>query len=324
MTGSHPPSLLTLVRRLVREYALIGRGDAVLVAVSGGPDSMALLHALARLRGEIGCRLVAHGIDHGLRPEAAAELGRAAAFAGVLGVPFGRTSVALEPGGNLQARARRARLEALRAAAAAAGASSIATGHHADDRAETVLLRLLRGSGPRGLACLPPQAGELIRPLLLARRADVEAHLRRHGVPFSVDPSNDDRRFLRARVRHELMPLLAELSPGVVGHLTGLADDLIAEGEGPAEGPLRAHRQALRRAGRLGKEGVWLRLSGGREVFAPALPPDPKAPKGPRPLRDGRPRGGRVASCSNSGHVWGRPLTLRLTEPIDDWRGQDQ
>ncbi len=280
---SHPPTLLTLARRLVREHGLVAAGETVLVAVSGGPDSMALLHVLARLRRELGCRLVAHGVDHGLRPEAGAELGRAAAFAEGLGVPFGRSRVAVEPGGDLQARARRARLEALRRAAGEAGAATIATGHHADDRAETVLLRLLRGSGPRGLACLPPRAGELIRPLLLARRADVEAHVRRHGVPFSVDPSNEDRRFLRSRVRYELLPLLCELSPGVVGHLTGLADDLISDDQGPSDGLRRAHRQALRRAERLGREGVWLRLSGGREVFAPTRPPRPAAPKASRP-----------------------------------------
>jgi tRNA(Ile)-lysidine synthase len=280
---SHPPSLLTLVRQIVREHGLIGRGETVLVAVSGGPDSMALLHALARLAPELGCRLTAHGVDHGLRPEAGAELGLAEDFANRLGVPFSRSSVALEPGGDLQARARRARLVALREAAARAGASRIATGHHADDRAETVLLRLLRGSGPRGLACLPPRAGEFIRPLLLARRADIDAHLRRHGVPFSLDPSNRDPRFLRARVRYELLPLLFELSPGIVGHLTGLADDLIAEGEGPEEGLRRAHRQALRRAGRLGKPGLWLRLSGGREVFTPAPAAGRAARKTPRP-----------------------------------------
>jgi tRNA(Ile)-lysidine synthase len=305
---SHPPTLLTLARRLVREHRLVARGDTVLVAVSGGPDSMALLHVLGRLRNELGCDLVAHGVDHGLRASAGAELDRVAAFAGALGVPFGRSRVEVAPGGDLQARARRARHEALRRAATEAGAASIATGHHADDRAETVLLRLLRGSGPRGLGCLPPRAGELIRPLLWARRADIDAHLERHRVPFSLDPSNDDRRFLRARVRHELLPLLCELSPGIVGHLTALADDLQADAEGrgegrpegPDEGLRRAQRQALRRAARLGRAGLWLRLSGGREAFVEAPCRPTKATKA---LRDGRPRAGGVAKCRNSGHA---------------------
>lgn len=226
MGRSHPPTLITLVRRLVLDESLIARGARVLVAVSGGPDSMALLDVLARLRARAGFELVAHGVDHGLRPEAPAELDLAADLSRALGVPFGTTRVQLAPGGNLQARARDLRLAALRAAAEGASAQCIATAHHADDRAETVLLRLLRGSGPRGLACLPPRSEDLIRPMLRARRADVLSHLGRHHIPFADDPSNADPRFARVRVRHELLPLLTDLSPGVVGHLNALADDL--------------------------------------------------------------------------------------------------
>jgi len=224
---SHPPTLITLTRALLRDAALVERGSRVLVAVSGGPDSMALLHVLAHLRDKIGVDLVAHGVDHGLRPEAAAELDRAASFARDLAVPFDRTRVAVEPGGNLQARARDARYAALRAAAAHARCDRIATAHHMNDRAETFLIRLLRGSGARGLAVLPPRAGELIRPFSRADRATIDAHILRHAIPSSVDPSNRDARFLRARVRHELLPLLTELSPKIVAHLCALADELV-------------------------------------------------------------------------------------------------
>ncbi len=158
MSRSHPPSLLRLVERLARDEGLFARGEIVLCACSGGPDSTALLHALALLRKRVGHEVVAHGVDHGLRPEAAAELALAQQVAASVGVPFAITQLQVEPGGNLQARARTARLQALAAAAAAAGAVAIATGHTADDRAETWLLRLLRGSGPRGLAVLPPMA----------------------------------------------------------------------------------------------------------------------------------------------------------------------
>jgi tRNA(Ile)-lysidine synthase TilS/MesJ len=151
----------------------------------------------------------------------------------------------LTPGGNLQARAREARYAALRAAAAAAGAPLIATAHHADDRAETVLLRLLRGSGARGLAVLPPRNGDLVRPFTKARRKDIEAHLARHGVAFARDPSNDDPRYGRARVRNEVLPLLETLSPGVVAHLNALADELAALRENPREGALAASPGAL-------------------------------------------------------------------------------
>ncbi len=252
MSRSHPPSLLTLALRTAKDASLFAKGDVVLVAVSGGGDSTALLHVLARLRSKIGHELVAHGVDHGLRAEAGAELDLAAGVARSLGVTMTRSRVEVPRGGNLQARAREARLGALREAASRAGAKVIATGHHADDRAETVLLRLLRGAGPRGLAALPPRAGDLVRPLIRARRSDIEAHLARHELPHAEDPSNADPRFLRVRVRSELLPLLASLSPGIVSHLCALADQLSdaalpdAAGTPPHTGALpRASRDAL-------------------------------------------------------------------------------
>jgi tRNA(Ile)-lysidine synthase len=197
---------------------------------------MALLHVLALIRGKLAFGLFAHGIDHGLRPGAAAELDRAEELARTLEVPFERTSVRVPRGGNLQARARAARWDALHAAAGTVGADRIATGHHAEDRAETLLIRLLRGTGPAGLGVLPPRAGERIRPFYRAHRSDIDAHLRRHRIPFSVDPSNADPRFLRTRVRQEVLPLLQSMSPQVVNHLCRLADALIKTGEPSAGG----------------------------------------------------------------------------------------
>jgi len=214
----------------------------VLVALSGGPDSMALLHVLAGLRRELGFGLFGHGVDHGLRPEARAELDMAADFAKRLDVPFGRTRVSVGPGGNLQARARTARWEALETAALSAGATRIATGHHADDRAETLLMRILRGTTTRGLAVLPPRDGDRIRPMLQARRSDIDAHVLRHRVPHNLDPSNRDPRFLRVRVRQEILPALERLNPRVVEHMYALADDAsrVAHPDGPrAPRPVR-------------------------------------------------------------------------------------
>lgn len=271
---SHPPTLITLARRLILDEALIEPQTLVLVAVSGGPDSMALLHVLAGLRQELRFELAAHGVDHGLRAEAASELGLAAGLARGLGVPWGETRVEVAPGGNLQARAREVRHAALAEAARAAGATCIATGHHADDRAETVLLRLLQGSGPRGLGCLPPRHGALIRPFLRARRGDIQAHVNRHKVPFAEDPSNNNSRFFRARIRGELMPLLESMSPSVVAHLNALADELSGaktpvDAETPADTVAlgRAQREQLRAAERAGKPGVRLRVAGGQEVW---------------------------------------------------------
>lgn len=226
MSASHPPTVLTLVRRVLGRECPQPRGSHLLIAVSGGGDSMALLHVLVLLRREFGLLLSAHGVNHGLRPEARDELATAAAFAEAHEVPFTVSQLALAAGGNLQARAREARYAALRSEAARVGATRIATAHHADDRAETVLLRLLRGAAVSGLGVLPVQSGDLIRPLIRAPRAAIALHLQRHSVPHAHDPSNLDPRFLRVRVRQELMPLLKELSPGIVKHLTGLADQV--------------------------------------------------------------------------------------------------
>ena len=167
MARSHPPTLLTTLSATLRRGCSVQRGDHILVAVSGGGDSQSLLHALARLAPKLGLVLSAHGVDHGLRPEASAELDMAQELAGDLGVAFGRSQLSVRPGANLMHRARRARYQALRQAAADVGAGLIATAHHADDRAETVLLRLLRGAGPEiaGGQPLPP-----ILPTQLASR----------------------------------------------------------------------------------------------------------------------------------------------------------
>ncbi len=265
MSRTHPPTLLTCVARTLLDRRPFASGERIVLAVSGGPDSSALLDVLAKLRKRGGLlasfSLFAHGIDHGLRASAAAELDLAEALAARHAIPFARTRVSVAPGGNLQARARTARREALLAAASAVGATAIATAHHADDRAETVLLRLLRGGGARALAPLPLRDGVWTRPLLDATRADIEAHVRRHELTVAHDPSNEDPRFTRTRVRHELLPLLRTLDPAIVSHLNALADDLAAELREPvADGvahPLPTHlpmhlprrtRQALARA----------------------------------------------------------------------------
>ena len=197
------------------------RLPGLILAVSGGPDSTALLLLAARWAKRLkhGPKLIAVTVDHGLRPEAAREAATVKRLARRLGVPHrtlhwrGR-----KPRAGLQEAARRARYELLAEAAADAGLAHIATAHTLDDQAETVLFRLARGSGIYGLAGMaraaPLPVGEaraifLIRPLLHLPKARLIATLKAARVPYAEDPSNLDPRFTRARLRETLMPALA-------------------------------------------------------------------------------------------------------------------
>jgi tRNA(Ile)-lysidine synthase len=207
----------------------IPRGAAALVAVSGGPDSVALLHLVADARPDLA--LTAGHVRHGLRDDAA-DARVAAAHAVALGVPFLERSVAVDPdrAGGLEAVARDARYAALVAMAREAGAGWVLTGHTADDQAETVLLNAARGSGTRGLAGMPRRRRladgvELLRPLLDIPRADVRALIADRGLEVAEDPTNADRHRRRARARAETLPVLA----GLTGHgsVDGLRNALV-------------------------------------------------------------------------------------------------
>lgn len=179
--------MLEQVRAYVRRHRMLAEGDRVVVAVSGGPDSTALLHVLHRLAGEFQLKLHVFHMDHALRGEASAADARyVQTFARELGLPC--TVVTLESGllkalgGSLQANARAVRYRELQQLAASIGATRIALGHNRDDQAETVLMRLLRGAGMRGLAGIRPvreQGGiAYIRPLLATPRKEIEGYCR--------------------------------------------------------------------------------------------------------------------------------------------------
>jgi len=217
--------VLARVRRTIEERALLGRGARVVVACSGGPDSAALLHVLGRLDG-LDLRLSAASVDHGLREGSAADVAVARALAERLEVPFAALAVDVGAGASVQAQARAARYEALRAHARDVGAHAIAVGHTLDDQAETVLSRLLRGAAVSGLSGIAPaRADGVVRPLIDCRREAVRAHVARFDLPHVADPSNADRRFERVRLREALLPALAEEDPNVAIHLAALADE---------------------------------------------------------------------------------------------------
>jgi tRNA(Ile)-lysidine synthase len=223
---SRADPLATRVRRALRE-AGVGPGDTVLAAVSGGVDSMVLLHLLAAQRARTGVAVAAAHLHHGLRgADADADAALVAATCERLDVPLisERRPVTVPAGASPQAAYRRVRHAFLAEAARAAGARWIATGHHADDLAETVLMRLLAGAGPGGLAAMarpgPPETGlTIIRPLLGTRKAALVAWARRHGVAWREDASNADPRYDRNRLRAEVMPALAAVNPNLVGTL---------------------------------------------------------------------------------------------------------
>lgn len=222
------------VRAAIEEHRLLDEGDGVVVAVSGGPDSLALLHALDRLASGYRLRLIVAHLDHRLR----GEEGRAdAAFvrdlAGTLRLPvvIGAADIkalAAERGLGTEEAGREARYAFLSAVAAERGCARVAVGHTQNDQAETVLIRLIRGGGPDGLAGMawsrPLGGATIIRPLLGLSRQEVEAFCKDLGLQPRHDRTNDDPSYLRNRVRHELLPLLSRnYNPGIVGALAALA-----------------------------------------------------------------------------------------------------
>lgn len=199
----------------------------MLVACSGGPDSTALTDALHRLASELGIALVACTVDHGLRAESAEEALRTRAWVESIGVPCELVRLALASGGGVQARARDARYAALRSVARGRACDTIAVAHTLDDQAETVLARIARGSGLRGLAAVAAAREDgVVRPLLGTPRAEVVAYLEHRGIrPMVDDPSNRDARFQRVRVRHELLPTFEREAPRVRASLASLAEE---------------------------------------------------------------------------------------------------
>jgi len=216
-------SVIEQVAATITRYDMLAPGARVIVAVSGGPDSVCLLH-VAR---ELGIRVtgIAH-VNHKLRGQASEEDERfVAAIARDMGLKFHSTA-AVCSGGNLEQTARRARREFFHDLTRRGLADRIALGHTRDDQAETVLFRMLRGSGLAGLVgILPVTAEGLIRPLLGVTRADVEAFLRERGIPWREDETNREAKFARNRIRHELLPRLKQdWNPHIAESLSRLAD----------------------------------------------------------------------------------------------------
>lgn len=202
------------VEKIVAAEKLLAQGERVVVGISAGPDSLALWHLLRALSARLRLTLIAAYADHGLRPgetAAEAQLVRETAAASGMACEIGVLPVrdhAKSAGLSLEHAGRELRYGFLREVAARHGASRIAVGHTADDQAEEVLLRLVRGTGRKGLSGMAYQTGEIIRPLLSVSKEELLAYLADRNIAFCADSSNRDRRYLRNRVRLDLLPWL--------------------------------------------------------------------------------------------------------------------
>ena len=239
--------------RELTESCQVAQGGGIIIAVSGGPDSMALLHLLAEIRKRFELELTAVWVDHGLRPEETPkeeETVRAAAEKLHITCIRHRVDAASSADKrriSLEHAARDLRYAVLRETAAEAGAEYIAVAHTADDQAEEILLRLLRGSGREGISGMRMRSRDLIRPLLNIEKKVLLAWLTEQGISFCLDSSNEDMRFLRNRVRHRLLPFLEEqFEQGIKKSLRKTAENLAADEELLAELTAEAEEQTIR------------------------------------------------------------------------------
>jgi len=220
--------MLDKARKTIKKFNMLKKGDAVVVCVSGGVDSVVLLHVLTGLAEEYRLSVIAVHLNHSLRGK---ESDRDEAFVNMLakkmGVRFVSKKVhvrSLAKGGeSLQDAARDARLRFFEETAGRYKAQRIATGHNMDDQAETMIMRLLKGAGLAGLGGIPPKRGKYIRPLIDIGRGEIEEYAAANGLKFVQDSSNRSTKYLRNRIRLELMPMLESYNPRLKCDMARLA-----------------------------------------------------------------------------------------------------
>ena len=227
--------MLSKVVETIAAHRLFSSGDTVIVAVSGGADSVALLDILVSLV-DLRLSLVVAHLNHSLRGvESDGDESFVRQLAAGYGLPFETRRVdvnylSAEKKLSLEEAGRVARYEYLRELAVCHKASAIALAHHADDQAETLLMRLIRGAGVTGLAAMAPKTEDgVVRPLLRVTRSEIELYLGHRGQTFRTDSSNTDTRFLRNRIRHDLLPYLATYNPSIRERLLSTTEALAAD-----------------------------------------------------------------------------------------------
>jgi tRNA(Ile)-lysidine synthase len=216
------------IRGTISRYEMVEAGDKVIVGVSGGPDSVCLLDVMKTLSGELNISLMVAHFNHGLREgEDEAETRLVEEIAESMGLPFEteKASHLSRDDPSLEERAREARYAFLERVRERHGSRKIAVGHNKNDQAETVLIRLLRGAGPSGLAGISPvRDSGIIRPLIEVDRQEVIGYLDARGLSYAHDSSNTDTRYLRNRIRLELLPRMRDYQPQIIEQLCRLSN----------------------------------------------------------------------------------------------------
>jgi tRNA(Ile)-lysidine synthase len=219
------------ILKAIRKYKMMDACETVLVAISGGPDSVCLLHNLKEISSELNIKLCAAHVNHSIRDE---ESNKDEAFVKDLcsdwQIPIFTTKIDIPAKSKelklgIEETARILRYKFLNETALNIGADRIAIGHNADDRAETLLFNIIRGCGIDGLSSIKPTNGNIIRPLIDTTRAEIEEYIELHNLPYKIDGSNADITYTRNKIRHVLFPILKDsFNPAIIDSLVKLAD----------------------------------------------------------------------------------------------------
>lgn len=252
--------MIAKIKKTISTYNMLSKGDRVLVALSGGPDSVCLLYVLR----ELGLKLYIAHLNHGLRGKESdtdqrfcEDLGRR------LGIPVYTKKVKIKKN---EETGRNARYKFLEETSRRIGATKIALGHNADDQAETVLMRLLRGAGTRGLSGIPPVRGIIIRPLINVWREEILDYLKKKDIAYRIDSTNLGTDYFRNRIRHELIPYLSKYNPNIKNILRNTGRNMAMLSDIRQELIIRAGKKL---GVNLSSEHVDDILSMNKEIFLP-------------------------------------------------------